>query len=496
MAYANPHHQGRLVLVAHVPNAFAALYVSNKPPGAIETTLLGAAAKPIYQLNQLNAHRNLDDLFNVPFIFHKDCKTPWHEANSYLLNLATDKHATTRPSDDMRRRAAKLLDYLMFCEDNNLDWLNFSGRPVHRPTYKYFSYLTTEAEPRRSPDVINQYTGVIYNFYKFISLVWHPINMDLVDSTKKIEFPVATDSGNIVIKTEKRSQTHSKTTTSQVPIGFVREESEDLRPLKNSELLELRQVITTNEWSAQERLIFMTALMTGARKQTVLTLRMKHLHAFTEDRLRTDGTYQLWAGPGTGIDTKKNKRQDLYFPKQLAEELIVLANSPMAKARRTKLRGRFAEEFPELEPLTEDNMYVFLSDQGNCYYLAKNDSRYPIVKSKPTGQVTDTVKRKLIGKASGNFPKDFSYHWLRATYAFQLYQRLQPLVESGRYNSGDLISFIQSRMHHERREVTENYLKLFKMHSNKLAAQEAYEDHLFGFSSYEDLTLRDDDERS
>jgi hypothetical protein len=318
--------------------------------------------------------------------------------------------------------------------------------------------------------------------------------MDLVDSTRKIQFTVEAANGKKIIEAKKRSQTHRTPTTSKVPIGFVREESEDLRPLTNSELFELRQVITSNEWSAQERLIIMTALMTGARKQTVLTLRMKHLDAFTQDRLRTDGTFSVWAGPGTGIDTKKNKRQDLYFPKQLADELIVLANSPMAKARRAKLQRSFTEAYPHLEPITEENMYIFLSDQGNCYYLAKDDSRYPAVKSKPSGQVTDTIKRKLIKKTSSIFPKDFTYHWLRATYAFQVYQRLQPLVASGNYNSGDVISFIQGRMHHERREVTENYLKLFKMHSNKLIAQEAYENHLFGFSSYEDLVLRDSDE--
>jgi hypothetical protein len=74
--------------------------------------------------------------------------------------------------------------------------------------------------------------------------------------------------------------------------------------------------------------------MTGARKQTVLTMRLKHLKAFQPDRLLRDGSYKLHAGPGTGIDTKNDKEQTLYFPRQLAEELITLANSSMMKIRR------------------------------------------------------------------------------------------------------------------------------------------------------------------
>ena len=58
--------------------------------------------------------------------------------------------------------ASKLLDYL-FCEDNNLDWLDFSGaRPSLRPTYKYFYHLIKEG--RRSNQVINQYTAAVYHF--------------------------------------------------------------------------------------------------------------------------------------------------------------------------------------------------------------------------------------------------------------------------------------------------------------------------------------------
>lgn len=142
--------------------------------------------------------------------------------------------------------------------------------------------------------------------------------------------------------------------------------------------------------------------------------------------------------------------------------------------------------------MDEDDMYLFLSDQGNCYYMAVNDPRYPIVRSPQAGQVTDTIKRKLINKASSFFPKDFSYHWLRATFAYQFYQRLQVLVQKGLLKPGEDIDFIQKRMHHESRQTTENYLKLFKMTQEKVVAQELWEKNLFN-GSYEVLNLEAED---
>lgn len=58
--------------------------------------------------------------------------------------------------------------------------------------------------------------------------------------------------------------------------------------------------------------------------------------------------------------------------------------------------------------------------------------------------MTETIKRKLQSTASSQFPKDFTYHWLRATFAYQLYQRLQPLVQEGVLKLGEDIDFIQN----------------------------------------------------
>lgn len=491
-SYENPDHAGRLIIVPCVENAFAELHVSDKPVGAIDTVLCESNPPIVlFQFNEYGARDDEAHIYHFPMLFLASGE-PWVEANSFLLNLVANKHIHTRPTDDARRKASKLLDYLLFCEASGVDWMDFSGkRPSLRPTYKYYRHLIDQGG--RSAAVINQYTRVVYDFYDFVSRNWHELDMARVDTVKQLQVLLPTASGYKPINIEKRSQTKSSPGISPVPIGFVRDDGEDLRPLKNSQLAELLQLIDGDSWSAQERLIVLGALMTGARKQTVLTLRMKHLRSFTEDRLRPDGTYLVHAGPGTGIDTKFDKPQRLYFPQQLADDLKLMANSVSAKKRRAAFMSRIATDYPGIE-IDEDDIYVFLSDQGNCYYMAEDDPRYPYVKSRPIGQVTETIKRKLMRAVSGKFPVSFSYHWLRATFAFQVYQYLLPLLKAGKLQPGEEISIIQHRLHHADRATTENYLKLFNMYSEKLAVQELYEGWLLGMGDYNDFKLKDEND--
>lgn len=489
MSYANPRHEGRLILIQHLSNAFASVYIDGAPPGLAKLKLEGTDL-PFFQLDEV-AGGDDRDLFNFPFLFHAD-GSPWHEVNDYLLSIMSNKPPTKRRTDDVRRRASKLLDYLLFCEDNNINWLDFSGaRPSLRPTYRYFYHLINEGG--RNNQVINQYTSTVYQFYKYVAEHWHDLDMKRVDTIKQVRFLAKGSKGYKIIEAEKRSQTRRTAPISSVPLGFVRENGEDLRPLSNPELgAFLAAIRKEKEWSVVERLILMTALMTGARKQTVLTIRLKHLKSFTEGKLQPEGAYKLYASPDTGIDTKYDKPQILYVPKQLAEELVTLAKSPMMRTRREKFCAQLKSSHPGLS-MVDDDIYLFLSDQGNCYYMAQSDPRYTIVKSPPTGQVTETIKRKMIRKAFAPFPKDFSYHWLRATFGYQLYQRLQLLVQDGAMKPGEDIDFIQMRMHHESRETTENYLKLFKMTYDKVIAQEIWEGRFFN-GSYAILKLETQDE--
>lgn len=488
-AFENPDHQGRLVTIPQVLDAFADLHLTHEPLGSVPTVIQTAdGEKTGFQVNESLGDAVARSVFNLPYLFHRSGE-PWLEANSYLISLVKDKHAQTRPTDDARRQASRLLDYLIFCENNDINWLDFSGRRLpQRPTYKYHRYLMDM--PGRGAQVANQYTGTVYRFYKFVSKNWHEIDISRVDSVKQITFFVNDEYGPAKkITVEKRSQTQAYSRSKRVSMGYVDDEGEFLRPLSNEQLAEVVTAVNLDDWGALDRLIMLFAIMTGARKQTILTLRVKHVQRLMDGKLQPDGTYVLRAGPGTGIDTKNNKPQILYVPKQLAIDLLTYISSPHAKKRRKGFQVSYAEKYSELEPIADEDMYVFLSEQCNCYYMASSDPRFKFVKSRPIGAVTNNLKKKLRKSVSEGFPKDFTFHWLRATYAFQLYQLLQPRLKDGTLQPGDDISIIQSRLHHERRETTENYLKLFSMIPEKMKAQESYESVLFMLSSYSDLIV-------
>lgn len=473
MSYKNSHLADRFLNISRAENLFGELSTLKKK-GAMEIPLIGSdTTRVIYCTRELVATSSDHDVYNFPFLLNAD-GTPWHEANSFLVELVANKNVINRPTDDAHRRATKLLDYKLFTEKNDIDWLDFSGRRLtSRPTYRYFNYLVEERGLR--PQVVNQYTSDVYQLYLFVSENWHDIPIKRVDSVKTIKIYFQTHAGTRSVERLKRSQTQSVPDTPKAQIGYVRDDGEVLRPLQSAELKELKGIINSSQWSPVERLIMLLPIMTGARKQSVLTLRVKHINLLMRAGPNVNGLYILHAGPGTQIDTKNHKRLTLKMPGQLVYELHVYAHSAQAKARRWKFLQRYERENPGLEKLTDEDVYLFLSDQGNCYYMAKDDPRYPMIKSPPRGQVVETLKRKIFKAASDGFPRDFYYHWLRATFALLLWKGLEPKLEAGQLTSSEAISIIQGRLHHKKRETTENYLKLFRNIDKRLENQELYE---------------------
>ncbi|PKF49504.1 site-specific integrase [Enterovibrio nigricans] len=89
------------------------------------------------------------------------------------------------------------------------------------------------------------------------------------------------------------------------------------------------------------------------------------------------------------------------------------------------------------------------------------------------------MKKKLLKYTGHIFPKDFKFHWLRATFALRYYLFFQPLAAKGLITEGDIVSMVQKRLHHSDRATTEHYLKLFDSVDDRLEAQQKYEERVF-----------------
>lgn len=423
-----------------------------------------------------------NSVYQVPYLFELD-GSPWIEANLFLFDIAKSSTLNQSPNDKLRRIAWTLLDYKIFCEGLSVELYDFSAlRPVNRPTYRYFKSLLDRDD--LSGRVLNQKTKVIYDFYNYVFKKGrYQFDIERVDITRSITLLISTKNGFMAKEAVKRSQTVPQLPAKLVPIGYVRDEGENLRPLVGDEFNSLITALAGPALQLEQRLIVLLALLTGERKQTILTLRIHHLGQFNESNLGNDGLYRFKVSPSNGADTKLNRPHLLYVPKFLAEMLIRYSQCAAYLSRVAKF------ERVHGSILKNGDMYLFISREGNCYYMAKNDPRYFKVRTRPSGGNTKTITNSLITAACGGLPDNFSFHWLRATFAHQLYETLRPLVALGKLKHGDDISLIQKRLHHCHRETTENYLKLFSTVNERLVAQEKYESSLFG-SSLSEITSR------
>lgn len=426
------------------------------------------------------------DVYNMPFLVRED-HTPWNEANSYLCHLIEHQSSNYRPTDKIRRIASSLLQYKVFTETEGIDYLDFKGKRLsQRPTARYYTYLKNNLGYK--PRVLNIHTQSVYDFLVYISENWpeHCVDEKRIDNIRSVSMWYQAANGHRIQTTYNQRRLSSKTgRPSNPPLQTVRDEGEDLRPLSLKQFKDLRIALELNKWSTQERLIIQTAYKAGARKQSILTIRLGDIKSWYNSDIGNTGTIEVKVGPGTNIDTKNDMPLTLYFPKALVESLYTYAQSETANKRRIKFKENFTKTHPNLEVMDEDNIYLFLSDQGNCYYMAKDDPRYKYIKSTPKGQVSKNFQNKIQRLTPNTFPADFTFHWLRATFGYLLYvaikKKIKILTDNGvlhenEVTDSDIITIIQNRMGHRDRTTTESYLKLFKNVDVRLKIQEIFED--------------------
>ena len=458
---------------------------TNKDPVSISSNAINQNSLEVSLLNDKNyfitsfeeSGRDEEVFFHFPIMLNND-GTAWNEGNLFLLSIANHENFDYTPAK-IARKASQLIDYKIWSEVNNIDIFDFSAlRPKNRPTYKYFTYLFNLGI---SAGNLNQRTSLIYKFTIHFKQKYN-IEINRIDQVSDAFIHFKNIQGQVVITTVKKRKLTKKVCKSKKPlISMVIDDGEPLRPLNEGEQKMLIHALSHVRYNNDERLIFNIAIDTGIRKQTILTLRLKHLKTFTKQNLLQDGSYRIPAGPGTGIDTKFNKRLTITIPELLAEKLKMYANSKFAQQRRTLFIKKNGDIFDE-----QDDMYLFLSTRGDCRYMAKDDPRYLKTKVPPTGGSIQSIIKKLYKfELPINFPKNYKFHWNRASYALNYYLFLKPLVDNGVISYQDQIAFIQDALSHESPETTEAYLKLFTDSKKLIEMQSQWENKFFSRSTFD-----------
>lgn len=402
-------------------------------------------------------------------------RDPWTLGNLYLLRRLAFK-ADQYESETYSSIAKYLLKYLRFLENNGLDPLDFHPRiPFKRPTYLFRQYLLDRVQAGQlSQSTASSNINAVINFYK--GLVSYGVLdsqvLDYVHKAKDVLIPIITDSGFSKLLTISSSDLAIKKQTKSKDPDAI-QDGGSLFPLTK-----YQQEILFGQLRQSEQcifLFFLFSLMTGARIQTVGTLRVETLK---KARKNSDGDLIITVGKATKIDTKYGKNCRLHVPRILHHSLIVYANSATAKRRREK---SFYGDI--------DNNYLFLNRNGVPYYtskLEKQERRNPEHHRK-VGRETSAKSfqpkngeaiRKYIGEVlipsirykNPSFPH-FRFHDLRATFGMNLLETLlrhiddhNETVRSKEKVSEELIGTqwaleqVQERMDHSNINTTMRYL--------------------------------------
>lgn len=415
---------------------------------------------------------------DFPFLYLSNGK-PWDLGNSYLVKYAEDKAgASTYNSETIYSISRCLIDYASFLDSEGLNPLEMPVDKFERPTYLYRHDLIQRCkrgEIRTS--TAQKRMGSVINFYRGLS------NWDLIDDVTFERTHTARTTFIQLTNSEGFAKTLALTTTdlavSVAPMTLRPGQVKDGGVL--TPLLPEEQKIMWEEVAKLERgqqLMFRVAAETGARLQTICTLRWSSLL----DAVLVKNVYFIEIGKNSLVDSKFEKSYELQMSTELREALLTYVESPLAQERRQK------SFYGDCE-----NNYVFLTSHGAPYATSRQekadrrgDNEYPITlddkfKSSQQGDNHTKTKRgntlqvvvlnikKAIWQTYPDFP-NFSFHDLRATFAVNLLNlELDYMVqENAKLKAGgaqesitinDCLHTVRRAMGHTSLVTTEQYLR-------------------------------------
>jgi len=397
--------------------------------------------------------------------------TPWAEAAVYITSRLEQ---SLEPSmSTYHCIAADLAAYLRFVEESCIDWTHFPQRKLERPTYRYRAqlWLSIEAGTLSATTAKRRMSSVI-SFYRWLKNeeVLTFKNPTWVESDRMILFTY--ENGLRGSKIVKKTDLDIQVAKQNDPyLEFIEDEGK-LRPLPEKEQRWVLEALTKHGHT-ELTLIQLFSLLTGARIQTVLTFRVKHV---TAQYLVAPGTdvVRIPVGPGTGIDTKKNKRTVLHVPTWFIEMLMTYARSGRASVRRSRaLGGDTADQ------------YLFLSSHGNPLYESKADAaQYNAISKRrhaKNGQaVRQLIRDYIIPYVRSTYDSNFDYspHDLRATFGMNLTDEQLKRVAKGEITLNQAREYVKSRMGHKSAATTDGYLQYRGRLNFIRKTNDEYGDHL------------------
>ncbi|MGZ7171658.1 MAG: hypothetical protein ACXVI1_10725 [Halobacteriota archaeon] len=399
---------------------------------------------------------------------------PWIPGLLYILARIEES-----PYPDMAtysNLADDLGAFAHFLAEYDLDWTEFAKNKLFRPTYRFRGFLIRlNAEQKISRGLAARRISTVVGMYRFLQRegILVPAFAPWNDRDRMIPTENSYGKPRLI-----------KVTSTDLSISQARSEDDDfiydeekMCPLERPQQYLLCDALNVCG-NTCATLMHLSTTFTGARLQTLSTMRLRHVRA--DIKPDSNGNLRIAAGPGTGIDTKKNVKGQLHFPQWLIAALRVYAESPLAQARRALSQlGDHPDQF------------LFLTREGNPFYNTKKlGSIEATVRKKRYlnrgGGLHQYIREYVIPAAhaiAGNKSFTYKFHWLRATFAMNLLEAQMDKVNKGEISMNDALEYVRERMWHKNITVTMRYLNYAKKKQKRREVQRAFEEHMVDLAS-------------
>ncbi len=383
-----------------------------------------------------------------PVILSRD-GAPWPEANIWILSTLEGKVQPNMSS--FASIAEDLTAYLRFIEEYSIDWLTFPSQKLGRPTYRFNGHLKHLIHSQEiSPSTAKRRMSAVIRFYKWLieEGVLAPQYPPWKSGERYVEFKG--HYGESAVKKITTTDVSIRVAIQDDPYDECIDDGGKLRPLPQNEQEWLMDALISLG-NTEMILIHLFGFVTGARIQTILTFRIRDV--LKENGASLQGFLRYPIGPGTGIDTKYDKKMVLHIPIWFYEMLHTYAKSDRARTRRLRADGGDSE-----------NQYLFLSIRGAPFYAAKQSpslNTSNMLRHSKVGQgVRQYIKDYIIPFIKNKYDPRFHYrfHDIRATFGMNLVDDRLRLIEEKKTTLKEVMAFVQTRMGHASLTTTERYV--------------------------------------
>lgn len=393
----------------------------------------------------------------------------WADASLYILDRIVGEVGPAMQT--YHTIAEDLAIFKRWLEEEGIDYKHFPAKKLERPTYRFRGHLVLKAHAQEIAfGSANRIVGTVVQFYRWLTAEFGFVFANPPWQENDVYIPIVDKKGFVQHKKVKKTDVRVHVPKQHDPYAGMIDDGGKLRPLPMQEQIVLLKALKKLD-NTEMSLIHLVALTTGARIQTVLTLRIRHARLEAPKKAEE---IPLAVGHGTSIDTKYGKQGVIYIPVWLYEKLRVYSYSERAQARRKKA-GTTSEE----------DQYLFLSAQGSPMYRSKQDrdefDPTLSVRHEKVGQtVRQYIKDMILSTITeiADSPFHYRFHDLRATFGMNLTDTLLLLAQKGKMTLTKVREEVRDRMMHESYETTDLYLEYRKNQKRLRQTQKAYEKHL------------------